>query len=1040
MRLGADWLFSGRETASSRQGIAVQSIQNNRRNSKPMKKIAALLGMTAGIGLGGLSASAATYTNNFDTDPSTDNQIVISGNGASWQPTGGNPDTGGFLRITPAQGSQFGAILFKDFDQGLVVAGFTFECDVRIGNGTTSPADGFSINYVRAGDPVLQYASTNNGTIAANAGFSDNGASGDLSLPEEGCQTGISIGFDAWDSGAITSPPTPPAVGQAGPGITHDYPGIDIRVDNVLVDLVQMPTLNGSVTDATSLQTGPNDGSNSENGLGWAHVKVVLATNGVLNVYYKNTLILSNYQTSYFPSPGRLIFAGRTGGSYQVQDIDNVSLTTVAAAKPLMVIGQATVTDTGGTISVFDAPPSVADTNTIALKLNGTAITPASVTKSTNGTTTITFQSSQFFASGSTNTVSLTIKDTQSPPQTVTADRTAIAPIYVSIPAAYALPPNSGDSTKPGFLVHPYSTTAAQPNTMIWTEEQLAGLHGPNLADFSQIIGTSGADSNGFYSVSDVINWDVNTAASDGHFNTPDYPDIEQPGWPNTAGATANSSEEVLTYLSFPAAGFYTMGVNSDDGFKVTTGISPRDPFSAILLGAFDVAGGRGAADTTFTLLVPQAGVYPFRLIYENGGGGANCEWFTETNGVFQLINDTTNSVKAYQAVTASAGMPVSVSGVFPPPNAGSVFAGTNIVIQISDGSSAQLSPASVQLMVNGATQQVTITKSGAVSTITGSPLPPGLLAATFVYGDNSTPPKTVTGKWSFTVVGLTTNMAVANIDTSKPGFWVHPYQTTNAQPNTLAWTEDQLAGLHGPSIADLSKADASGFIAVTGVVNWDIGGATSTNGDFNTPTNPDTVQPGWVLTGGLAPNATEEVYTYLYFPTNGTYTMGVNSDDGFKVTAGSPLKGPTAVILGSFDAGRGAADTLFTFPVAAAGYYPFRLLYENGGGGANCEWFTQLADGTDVLINDPTNPNSIKAYMGPEPTPVVSSGPKFNPPTQTNGVVTLTWTGSATLQQATNLTGQASDWSNVTPAPTGTTFTVTATNGPPMTFYRLKQ
>lgn len=37
-------------------------------------------------------------------------------------------------------------VLVDDFDNGLVGGGFTFECDMRIGNGNPDPADGFRIN------------------------------------------------------------------------------------------------------------------------------------------------------------------------------------------------------------------------------------------------------------------------------------------------------------------------------------------------------------------------------------------------------------------------------------------------------------------------------------------------------------------------------------------------------------------------------------------------------------------------------------------------------------------------------------------------------------------------------------------------------------------------------------------------------------------------------------------------------------------------------------------------------------------------------
>ena len=60
---------------------------------------------------------------------------------------------------------------------------------------------------------------------------------------------------------------------------------------------------------------------------------------------------------------------------------------------------------------------------------------------------------------------------------------------------------------------------------------------------------------------------------------------------------------EALTYLDL-AVGTYTMGVNSDDGFRVLVGSDPRDQFYAIKLGEYD--GGRGAGDTTFTFTIPK--------------------------------------------------------------------------------------------------------------------------------------------------------------------------------------------------------------------------------------------------------------------------------------------------------------------------------------------------------------------------------------------------------------------------------------------------
>ena len=168
--------------------------------------------------------------------------IESSGGAGAFGSTANGPVTGvmgdGFLQLTFADPSCFGSffsslcggILFPDFDAGLVVSAFTLEADLRIGNGTTSPADGFSINYVRNDDPVLLALQAGdtfpemNGKISPHGGqFSDNGNANDISLMEEGTQTGLSIGFDMWDSGNYIIPPISPAIGRVAPGLQREF-------------------------------------------------------------------------------------------------------------------------------------------------------------------------------------------------------------------------------------------------------------------------------------------------------------------------------------------------------------------------------------------------------------------------------------------------------------------------------------------------------------------------------------------------------------------------------------------------------------------------------------------------------------------------------------------------------------------------------------------------------------------------------------------------------------------------------------------------
>jgi hypothetical protein len=80
--------------------------------------------------------------------------------------------------------------------------------------------------------------------------------------------------------------------------------------------------------------------------------------------------------------------------------------------------------------------------------------------------------------------------------------------------------------------------------------------------------------------------------------------------------------------------------------------------------------GGRGAntGDMYKNVNVTQAGVYPMRMLWVNGGGDNAVEWWTENgSGVRVPVNATNSPVKAYRARTVSGGPPnitsVSASG-----------------------------------------------------------------------------------------------------------------------------------------------------------------------------------------------------------------------------------------------------------------------------------------------------------------------------------------------------------------------------------------
>ena len=93
--------------------------------------------------------------------------------------------------------------------------------------------------------------------------------------------------------------------------------------------------------------------------------------------------------------------------------------------------------------------------------------------------------------------------------------------------------------------------------------------------------------------------------------------------------------------------------MNSDDGFRVSLATSAFD--SAFVFGQFN--GGRGAADTVMDFNVTQAGLYPIRLIFEEGNGGASVEFSSvdllTSLTTFVGINDT-GGVPAYRPLPPS--------------------------------------------------------------------------------------------------------------------------------------------------------------------------------------------------------------------------------------------------------------------------------------------------------------------------------------------------------------------------------------------------
>jgi Bacterial lectin len=170
------------------------------RNRKPMKTapslqwtLALCFSFAVFLGFGGASAHAGTYVNDFNSDPAADPNFSIRPS-AKWVPTG-SYNGSGYISLADAIINQQGTVVLPDFDSGSTVIGFTFKAKVRIGGGTSRPADGLSVSFADAAD----------GSVAGGT------------VGEEGTAPGLSVNLDTWDNG------------------NGDGPAMDVKVDGVIV-------------------------------------------------------------------------------------------------------------------------------------------------------------------------------------------------------------------------------------------------------------------------------------------------------------------------------------------------------------------------------------------------------------------------------------------------------------------------------------------------------------------------------------------------------------------------------------------------------------------------------------------------------------------------------------------------------------------------------------------------------------------------------------------------------------------------------------
>jgi hypothetical protein len=536
--------------------------------------------------------------------------------------------------------------------------------------------------------------------------------------------------------------------------------------------------------------------------------------------------------------------------------------------------------------------------------------------------------------------------------------------------------------------------------------------------------------------------------------------DTAVPGLPGSGTSNAgldNFVQEIITYLELKA-GAHIWGLNVDDGYIISSSPNPRDTLGTLLGFRAGPGGNAGSPlnnpNAAFSVIVPEDGIYPVRILWWQGGGGVNLEFASidRETGTQVLVNDTSglfpstvtlggdlvSEIRAYNTYTGPVRPWVKFS-VYPMPNVSTLWQNQHqqsgpgpITVATPAGNPADIANDSpnirpfgdsvgaivadlgngtVGMVLNG--ENVTPTISNVpgsndklVSFTPTTPLPSGSTnTAGLIYAGT-------TNYWSFIVMTYTnvpagTAVPVSSANATASGFRVRTAQATNSQPNTVARAEAQLAGTI-PNVG-LPGPGADGSYIVTNVINFSTRRLTNASGgeigNFISPFTPfaDQSIPGISGTAVAGAAATEniaaEVFAYLELPA-GYHKFGVNGDDGWKVQIGRPGE-TNGVVLFTTDRGAGSRDIPFAFVTTEAGLYPVRLVWYNGGGHGDLEFFTYGPNNTKIAVNDRSNPNAVKAYYDIS----VNEGPRMSV-RLSGGNIIVEWTGGGTLQSATSVTG----------------------------------
>lgn len=291
-------------------------------------------------------------------------------------------------------------------------------------------------------------------------------------------------------------------------------------------------------------------------------------------------------------------------------------------------------------VAVLEHGDAAVDIASVVLKVDGTAVTPLIVTNETS--TTVSYGFPNTLDSASTHSVSLTFTDDGTPAVGYTNEWSFTVLDYsgaTTIPSSVAIPFNASTYQERGFAMEIASPEPSDniPVTNIDEAQAVFSL------EYNNTIPAEIFNAQGYHIEDQVINYQIDQLTKGAKAN-----DQRFPGVPGSATVQEQFALNAHTLLHLQP-GYYRINITMTPGFKLFYGAAGSETELPFIFGPCANCGGDDAPWYT-EILITQAGLYPFRLLYFSPAGSASLEWLTVSpTGTRPLVNENTaDAVPAY--------------------------------------------------------------------------------------------------------------------------------------------------------------------------------------------------------------------------------------------------------------------------------------------------------------------------------------------------------------------------------------------------------